>query len=336
MSRQSILDHLHRHEGRTVSGAELSRRLKISRAAVWKDVQALRRLGYDIQARTRSGYRLLSAPDRLLADEIARGLDTRFVGRRLYCYDTLDSTNDTAFRLGEQGVPEGACVIAEYQRKGRGRLGRVWESPKAENLLLSVLLRPRLAPAEVAKVTLAMAVSVVKTVEELAGQNVQIKWPNDVLWKGRKLCGILMEMSAESDRVNFVVAGLGVNLNTGPGALPPGSTSLAEITGSRVHRVSFVRALLRRIEKDYLRLGEGGLEELGRDWEEHSATTGHRIRAILQGRTVEGQAMGIDTDGALWIRSDNGLQERILTGDVLLDAGAVRSAASPAKRRSRK
>lgn len=310
-----ILDHLRRHDG-YVSGEAISEKLDVSRAAVWKEIQALRLLGYVIDSHPREGYRLLRAPDKLFADEIAHGLDTKIVGRQIQSYEELDSTNDTAFRLGQDGVAEGAVVFAEYQKKGRGRLGRAWVSPKGKSLTFSYLLRPELAPSQIARVTLVTGVSLARAASRAAGKSLGLKWPNDLYFGEKKVAGILTEMSAEADKINFVVVGIGVNLNVPSADLPPQSASLSEIAGKEIGRVAFAQALLREIEKDYLRLQKGRFEEIAREWEECSVTTGRRVVASLAGREVEGHATGIDADGALWIRKDNGLQERILSGDV--------------------
>lgn len=316
MKQDPVLELLRARKSGFVSGEAMSRQLNVSRAAVWKGIENLRALGYRVESRAGEGYRLAAVPDRLFADEIAAGLRTKKFGRRIFSYDELDSTNDAAFRLGEQGVPEGACVFAEHQRKGRGRLGRHWVSPKGKNLLFSALLRPALAPAEASKITLTAAVSVARTAERFTGARPGIKWPNDVQFRGRKVCGILTEMSAELDRVNFVVLGIGVNVNAVPSELPPGATSLRAVAGKKMGRLEFARALLERLESDYARLRDGRFEAIAQEWEELSVTSGARVTATVHGRKVHGQATGIDADGALWIRKDNGLQERVLAGDV--------------------
>ena len=183
-----------------VSGEAISKDLGITRAAVWKEIQALKNLGYGISALTHRGYRLLSVPDKLFADEIQYGLRTEKVGKRIFSYETLDSTNSVAARLGDEGLPEGVCVFAEYQKKGRGRLGRTWSSPKGQGILFSVLLRPELAPSEVSRLTLMAAVAVIRAIEGVTGLKPAVKWPNDVVHEGKKLCGILTEMSGEIDR----------------------------------------------------------------------------------------------------------------------------------------
>ena len=316
MKEDPLLELLRHKKDGYVSGEEMSHRLKVTRAAVWKGIEVLRKLGYTIESRAGQGYRLAGVPDKMFADEIAHGLKTRVIGKKIYSYDDLDSTNDAAWRLGEQGLPEGACVFAEHQKKGRGRLGRSWQSPKGKGLLLSVLLRPRLSSAEAAKMTLMAAVSAARAMKKHVGKAPGIKWPNDLLYGGRKVCGILTEMSAELDRVKFLVVGIGVNVNGSAKELPPGSTSLKEEAGHAVNRQAFARDLLTELEADYTRLKEGRFEEIVKDWEDHSATSGKRVTATVFGRKVQGQAVGIDSDGALWIRRDNGLQERVIAGDV--------------------
>ncbi len=299
-----------------VSGEEISKDLGITRSGVWKEIQALKALGYGVSALTHRGYRLLSVPDKLFADEIQYGLKARIIGKRIFSYEELGSTNSAATRLGEEGFAEGVCVFAEHQKKGRGRLGRVWNSPKGQGILLSVLLRPRLAPSEVSRLTLMAALGVIRAIENVTGLKPRVKWPNDVVYAGRKLCGILTEMSGEIDRVRYVVLGIGLNVNTKLKDLPPGSVSLRHLLGKKVSRAALARRLLEEIESHYLRLGKDRFEGVADEWETLSETTGQRVSVRTPGRTIHGLAAGIDADGALWIRHDNGLRERILSGDV--------------------
>src|SRR3989338_4683549 len=199
-----ILNFLRDQKGTYVSGEDISKKLKVSRSAVWKEIQVLRGLGYGIGAEPHLGYRLLDIPDRLFPDELSAGLKTKIIGRQILSYEEIGSTNDAVFHLGEEGLKEGVCVFAEHQTKGRGRLGRSWVSPKHKNILFSVLLRPDLLPVEVSKATLMAAVSVAKTLRRLTSQQFLIKWPNDVLFKEKKIGGILTEMSSEQDRVHFI------------------------------------------------------------------------------------------------------------------------------------
>jgi BirA family transcriptional regulator, biotin operon repressor / biotin---[acetyl-CoA-carboxylase] ligase len=256
-------------------------------------------------------------PDlKLTADDLQEGLKTRVIGKRVLAYEDLDSTNKTCWEMGEQGLPEGTCVFAEHQKKGRGRLGRVWNSPKSQNILMSVLLRPAIEPSAVSRVTLAAALAVIRAIEEETGLKPGVKWPNDVLLEHKKLCGILTEMSAETDRVNFIVLGIGLNVNARGKDLPPGSISLYDALQERVDRLALAQKLLRQLERYYEKLKKGKADGICEEWESLSETTGKHVTAKLLGRTVQGIAAGIDADGALWIRHDNGLQERILSGDV--------------------
>lgn len=256
------------------------------------------------------------AEDKLFADEIQKGLRTKWVGKEIFSYEELDSTNSTAWKLGEGRVKEGACVFSEHQTKGRGRLGRSWSSPRSRNILLSILLRPKVAPSDIAKLTLAASVAVRRAVKAACGIELSLKWPNDLIYKDKKVCGILTEMSAEADRVQFVVLGLGLNVNATASELPPVGTSLREISGCKIDRVELSRRLLEEMEAVFGRLKKNDFESIAEEWEEYSSTTGRRVVAHLADRKVQGMAVGIDKDGALWLRHDNGLQERILSGDI--------------------
>ena len=316
MKQDPVLNFLRENKDRFISGEEISKKLKVSRAAIWKEMQTLRHLGYEIEAQPHLGYRLLGIPDKLFSDEIAYKLKTEIIGKIIYSYEELDSTNNSAFSLGEQGAKEGVCVLSEYQKKGRGRLGRSWASPKGKNILLSILIRPAISPGTASKITLVAAVSIIKTCRKITGETLGIKWPNDIVHQSDKVGGILTEMSAEIDRVNFVVVGIGVNVNSEKKELPPGATSLKEMMGKEISRVEFTRELLRDFEQDYLRFKAGDFENLAREWEDFSATSGRRVMTRVSGRKIQGEALGIDENGALWIRKDNGLQEKITAGDI--------------------
>ncbi|HEY4743575.1 MAG TPA: biotin--[acetyl-CoA-carboxylase] ligase, partial [Desulfuromonadaceae bacterium] len=211
--KASTILRLFREQGGFVSGGQLSRDLNVSRTAVWKHISGLREAGYVIEAVPSRGYRLVSAPDNLDSAEIEARLSTVLVGRRLICLKETGSTNSDAFRQAEEGAPEGTVVMADAQSGGKGRRGRVWSSPGGVNLYCSVVLRPTVMPHEAPQLTFLSAVAVARTIERVTGLSPEIKWPNDVLMGGRKVAGLLNEMSAETDAINFVVLGVGVNLN---------------------------------------------------------------------------------------------------------------------------
>lgn len=316
MKKTSVLDLLRQSAEHFLSGEDMASQLGVSRSAVWNQIHDLQKLGYRIEARTHAGYRLLGVPDKLFADEMAWELGTRVLGRRIFSYEDIESTNDAVFRLGEQRAPEGVTVFAEHQNKGRGRLGRRWHCPRGKGILFSYLLRPSLSPSQIPQVTLVTALSVVRAIRAECGLECGIKWPNDIVYEERKLCGILTEMSAEQDRVNFVVVGIGLNVNGIPAQVPDGPASLKGILKREISRVTLAKTLLRHIDRDYLAWKAQDGVDFVEEWERASVTTGRRVTARTNERVIQGQATGIDRDGALWIRTDSGLQERILAGDV--------------------
>lgn len=299
-----------------VSGEKISKELGITRSMVWKEIKELKKLGYKIKASSRLGYQFVSSPDKLFADEIQYKLGAKWMGKRIFSYQELDSTNNAAMRLGSEGLAAGTCVFAEYQKKGRGRLGRVWVSPRGKNILFSTILRPELNSSEVSRLTLMSALAVIKSIESQTGVKLQVKWPNDVVYKGKKVCGILTEMSGESERVGFVVVGIGINVNTTARELPPQSASLRQIAGKKISRIALAQNLLREIENCYERFSKKKFERVADEWENVSETTGSRVAVHMPGRVLEGLAAGVDPDGALWVRHDSGLRERVLSGDV--------------------
>jgi BirA family transcriptional regulator, biotin operon repressor / biotin---[acetyl-CoA-carboxylase] ligase len=301
-----------------VSGDYMSQRIGISRQALWKHIQDLKEIGYHIEAVPHLGYRLLSAPDRLFTFEVAHALGTSFIGRRISYLDRVDSTMNACVRLGMDGAPEGTVVIAESQTRGRGRMGRLWESPKYKGIYLSLLLRPKLSPSQASLLTLMISVSVVTAIERVTTLAPRIKWPNDVYIGSKKVAGILTELNAEMDRINFLVIGLGINVNNDKNTLPQGAISLKEEKGELVSRLSLVQQLLREIEKDYCQLRTSGPEEMRHRWRALSMTLGERVKVAGASRQIEGMALDIASDGALIIKTDAGIKEKVYAGDVLL------------------
>lgn len=300
-----------------ISGQRLSAGLGISRAAVWKHIEALRKMGYAIEARASKGYRLLEARP-FNAVELRSLLSGRAFGREVHFFDSIESTNAKAFELARGGAPEGTVVIADAQTKGKGRIGRKWESPAGMNLYLSVVLRPPVAPQGAQGLTFALAVAAAEAVAA-TGPKPAVKWPNDILTGGRKTAGILLEMDSEPDRVHFVVAGIGVNLNMRremfPGHIRETATSVLEETGSAVDRGLFAASLLSSMERWYgVYLSEGFAPVLSA-WKGYFHSAGKPVKVTFFDRTVEGVCAGVDSDGALLLERD-GRVERIISGDV--------------------
>ena len=312
-----ILKILKENRGQHLSGEEFSRKLGVTRASVWKHMESLRRIGYEIEAQPHLGYRLIGVPDKLLADEVGWNLKTALFGKKIYSYEMLESTNDRAYELAEKGLDEGAVILAEQQTKGKGRMGRRWTSPRG-GIYLSLILRPRLMPTEISKLTLVAAVSVAKVVRDITGLPALIKWPNDILIGKNKLCGILTELKAEQDVAVFVILGIGINVNVKQSLLPKNATSISKELGGDFSKVELAKALLRSLEAHYILFTKNRFGEIIDEWRNLSAVLGSRVRISDKARTIEGQAIDIDEGGALVVRLDNGFNERILAGDVIL------------------
>ncbi len=316
--RVKILQYLRETDG-FVSGEDLSRTLGVSRAAVWKCMEDLRLEGYKVEAVSHHGYKLVAVPDKLIATEVQHGLGTRKFGCHVHFFDEIPSTMDEAFRLGMNGAPEGIIVTAESQTKGRGRLGRSWVSPKSKGLYFSMLLRPALSSSEAARLTLLSAVALSEAVESFSGLRPLIKWPNDLLLNGRKLAGILTDLRAEVDRVDFAVVGVGLNVNTLSKELPPEGVSLKEVLGQACDRVGLLREFLRAFEKRYLNLKKQGFAPSLEEWRRRSATIGRRVQFEERGCKREGVAMGLADDGGLLVQLDSGETVKRMAGDILLE-----------------
>lgn len=305
--------------GEYVTGEELSRSLGVSRAAVWKHVQELRKRGYSIEGSPRLGYRLTGVPDALHPWEIRRGLDTALIGSRLVHLQETESTNEIAANLAGEGYPEGTVVIAEFQRSGRGRMGRSWTCPPSKGVLMSVVFRPLLSPSAVWRLTFLSAVAVCRAIEVETGLKPGIKWPNDVLMGSRKVCGILSEMMAESDGVRHVIVGIGLNVNVSrrefPEELRDAATSLAEEGGREYSRIALARALLSELDSTYLKACED-FDEILSEWKGRCVTLGRSVSVKSPWEDVRGFAEDVDYDGALLVRLPSGDMKRVIAGDV--------------------
>jgi BirA family biotin operon repressor/biotin-[acetyl-CoA-carboxylase] ligase len=307
-----------------VSGAELAEQLGISRAAVWARIEELRSLDYEIEAGPHFGYRLVSAPDALHADDLlARLGKTKVIGRDIRVFEQTTSTNDVIEKLARDGVKEGAVVFAESQTKGRGRLGRKWVSPERKGLWFSILLRPDLRPQETTQLTVASATALRRAIQSETGLKQEIKWPNDILIGGKKVAGILTELSAELDRVKHVILGIGVDVNLGanefPAELRRTATSLKIESGRTIDRAELAAAILRELDFDYARICAGKFTAVADEWEAQCATIGRDVTIQIGGRKIRGRAESLDDDGALLVRTEHGRLERITGGDVTLE-----------------
>lgn len=317
-SEEQVLIFLAEGAGEFVSGEAMSGKLGLSRAAVWKHINGLREKGYRIDAVPARGYRLVEIPDRLTALEVGPLLGTRELGRTIHHLESIGSTSDLAKQLAAAGAEHGEVVIAEQQTAGRGRRGRAWTSAPGKNVTLSVILRPELEPARTPELTLVASVAICEAVRH-AGVEAKIKWPNDLVVNGRKLAGILTEMVSEPERVQWVVLGIGVNVNVQeqdfPSELRGLATSLRIERGMPAPRALFTAALLGRLEDWLDRHHAEGFEPIRRAWSARSATLGQDVRIETGGKTFEGKAEEIDPSGALWVRC-GAERVRVVAGDV--------------------
>jgi BirA family biotin operon repressor/biotin-[acetyl-CoA-carboxylase] ligase len=313
-----------RDNGEGVSGAELAHKLRVSRAAIWARIEDLRALGYDIEASPHLGYRLLNMPDALHADDlISRRGKTKIVGRDIRVFQETTSSNDVVARLARDGLKEGVVVFAESQTKARGRLGRRWLAPARKGLWFSVLLRPELRPLETTQLTIASATALRRAINGQTGLAAEIKWPNDILVGGKKTAGILTELYAELDRVQYVVLGIGidVNMNTAdfPVELRSLATSLKLELGNAVSRPELAVRVLHELDCDYDRICSGRFGEVAEEWQEHCSTIGHDVVIRTGNREIRGRAESLGDDGALLLRTEHGHLERVTGGDVTLE-----------------
>jgi BirA family transcriptional regulator, biotin operon repressor / biotin---[acetyl-CoA-carboxylase] ligase len=333
---EALLAELAGAAGGFVSGTRLAASLRVSRTAVWKHVGALRAEGYRIESVPYKGYRLASRPDALLPRELAKGLATAWLGRSLVAYERVDSTNRAAMQ--DLALPHGAVVYAFTQTGGRGRLGRAWMSPPG-SVPFSVLLTPNLAPQRAQLLTLAAAVGLVRGIEAATGLSADIKWPNDVLCRGRKLAGILTEVRSDPDRVARAVVGIGMNVATDPAAFPEAvrarATSLAAALGRPVAAAPLFRAVLAGLEGafDAVLGGEAAaLDALMAAYRARCVTLGREVVVHAAGRAsaglLAGRAERVDDIGALWIRCADGGAVPVYAGDVTL-AGEAPPPAGP-------
>lgn len=319
-SREQIIRLFRNRPGEYISGQEICSALQISRAAVWKQVEQLRDLGFEIEARRARGYRLLDSPDLLLPTDITLDLDTNLVGRQIHCETEINSTNQLAQQLAAQGAPEGLVVLAEAQLAGRGRMGRRWESPAGINVYCSILLKPQIPPRQAPQLTFLSAVATAEALKDLYGIDARVKWPNDILVGGRKIAGLLNELSAETEQIHALVLGIGINVNMTAAQFPdelryPATSVLIE-TGDLHPRLALVRLLLQKIDDLYTEFLAEGFAPLRRRWESLFDLLDRQVEVDLGKRCISGVVGGLESDGALKIFLPDGSIERVMAGDV--------------------
>ncbi len=319
-THRQILQHIKDARGSYCSGTALAAELGLSRTGIWKHIQNLRTLGYDIESHPKEGYRLLSVPDLLVPEEVEPQLTTRWMGRSYHYFLQIASTNDEALRLAARGAPDGTVVVAEEQTHGRGRLQRPWLSPSRCGIYASLLLRTALPVREAALANLVAALAYVKILRRLYALPAGIKWPNDILIRGKKAAGILTEMQSDQDFTRFLVVGIGMNVNHDATHMDasfryPG-TSVALELGHSVPRQEILMAFLEQFEAQYDLFLENGFESLMGVMEEYSIILGKMVRVQTTDGELAGKVTGFNPQGALKLRLEDGREETVWVGDV--------------------
>ncbi|MBO8170741.1 MAG: biotin--[acetyl-CoA-carboxylase] ligase [Bacillaceae bacterium] len=309
---------------RYISGEELSRQLGCTRAAIWKHIEELRKEGYQFEAVRRSGYRLIKSPDILTPQEIQYNLDTERIGQTIHYFKQLESTQIVAHQLADQGETEGTIVIADEQTGGRGRLGRVWHSPPGTGIWMSLILKPNIPLKMAPQLTLLTAVAVARAINRVATDlDVNIKWPNDILINRKKICGILTELNAESDRIHYLVIGIGINVNAGPETFPHElkklATSLKAESRRSFSRARLVREICQNFETLYNIYLKEGFTPIKHLWEAYAILIGEKTRIRTIDGEFSGTVRGIDEDGVLLLELDNGIIKKIFSADIPLE-----------------
>lgn len=319
--KKEILESLKQNKENFISGEELSNQIGVSRTAIWKHIKQLKEEGYGIESTSRKGYRLIAEPDRLDDKALEIELRHRKLMDKVFHFDSIDSTNNQAKIMASKGAPEGTVILAEEQTSGRGRLGRSWLSPKGTGIWMSIILKPDIEPSEAAKITQIAAAAVTLAVREITDCEAGIKWPNDIIVNGKKICGILTEMSGELNSVNYMVVGMGMNVNQEPEDFPPDlkdtATSIRECVGKAISRKKMALSILRHFEELYMDFLE--CKNVGKSvsiCKNYSVTLGKEVKIIQKGTELIAQALDITEEGELIIRNNKGEIQKIVSGEV--------------------
>ena len=286
-----------------ISGQELCNRFGVSRTAVWKAINQLKEAGYEIEAQQNKGYRLKAAPDLMTEAEIKSLMHTDWVAKEVLYFDTIDSTNTKAQELAEKGYPSGTLVVADKQESGKGRRGRSWVSPSGTGIFMTLMIKPDINPNNASMLTLVAALAVAKAITSVTGEKAMIKWPNDIVVNGKKVCGILTEMNAQFDYINHIVVGIGINVHNEsfPEEISQMASSLMiEAGGKMFHRAQIIAETMSYFEQYYdTFLQTQDLSALVREYDELLVNMNKAVRVLDPKEPFDGKAMGITPKGEL-------------------------------------
>ena len=310
IAEEELLTLLKKNQHTFLSTREISERLGIHPYVVYQVIKELRRWDFKISSEQGKGYRLLETPDLLLPGEIKRKLKTKILGKNILSYRTVGSTNRLGFRLAESGVGEGTLIVADEQTKGRGRMGKSWYSPPKLGLWMSLILHPNIPPFKAPGLSVCAGLALAQAIGDLTGMDAKIKWPNDCLINGRKVGGILLELSAELDRINFVIVGIGINVNhlssDFPKKLSALATSIRMEWGKKVPRIKLLTLFMKKFEGIYLDFKKNGLAPQRQLIKKFSSLLGKKVMVKFGKEKIEGVAEDIDDNGSLVIRTKKG------------------------------
>jgi BirA family biotin operon repressor/biotin-[acetyl-CoA-carboxylase] ligase len=313
--RKKILELL--TEQKFVSGETLAKKLNVSRTAIWKQIKILQKYGYKIESIKNKGYRLISRPDIPIFEEVTDGLNTKIIGKNIFYFKTIDSTNIYAKKLVKDGVEEGAIVVSDVQKSGRGRKNRSWSSPKG-GLWFSVILYPNIPPQNAMLVTMATSVAVAQGIVETTGLAPMIKWPNDLLINKKKVCGILTELDAEMDKINYSVVGIGINVNNQiDDNLKDTATSLSKENKTNISRVKLLKSIIKKLDENYSRLTSKDHDSIRKDWFSYANIIGKSIQVSGEKSVTKGVVVDVDDSGSLIIQTSKG-DVRVFSGDLTI------------------
>lgn len=302
-----------------ISGQQLCEQFQVSRTAIWKVIDQLKKEGYQIEAVRNKGYRLIESPDVMSKAEIDSLVDTKWAGKNVIYYDETDSTNNRAKEGGNNKEPHGTLFVADMQMAGKGRRGRIWKSPSGSSIYMTILLYPDIPPVKAPQLTLIMAIAVAEGIREVTGLETKIKWPNDIVVNGKKICGILTEMSTEIDYINHVVIGIGINVNmeSFPEDIAKTATSLRIEAGKEFRRFELIAAIMEHFEKAYEAVCEAGsLEPIMEDYNRLLVNCGRRVRVLEPEHEYDALALGIDKTGELQVECEDGSRKSVFAGEV--------------------
>ncbi|MEG0371176.1 MAG: biotin--[acetyl-CoA-carboxylase] ligase [Clostridium sp.] len=301
-----------------VSGEDISRELSVSRTAIWKNINKLRELGYNIESSSKKGYKLLGSVDIITKEEIMPLITTKYIGRDIVYFNEIGSTNDEIKRLAKNGAAEGTLVIANMQTNGRGRLQRVWEDSRGENISMSLLLRPLIPPFMAPGITQVVALSVVNGLKKSCDLDFTIKWPNDIILNNKKVCGILTEMDGEIDNLNYIIVGVGINVNQMSihDEISHKATSINIEYGKKIDRKIVVSNILNEFEENYEVFKSEGISSFIEELKKNSALIGKRVTISNPFKTFNAQVVDIDKEGYLVVKGEDGSTQSVVGGEV--------------------